>query len=67
MSHHMCLLLLDDKLHLAELPEDRAIRVLDIGTGTGIWAMDMGDRYPNATVIGNELSPIQPKWWVICV
>lgn len=62
MSHHMCLLLLDDKLHLAELPEDRAIRVLDIGTGTGIWAMDMGDRYPNATVIGNELSPIQPKW-----
>ncbi|KAL1656964.1 hypothetical protein SLS61_000003 [Didymella pomorum] len=37
MSHHMCLLLLDDKLHLAELPEDRAIRVLDIGTGTGGW------------------------------
>ena len=62
MSHHMCLLLLDDKLHLAELPEDRAIRILDIGTGTGIWAMDMGDKYPNAQVIGNELSAIQPRW-----
>ncbi|KAL1609406.1 hypothetical protein SLS59_001772 [Nothophoma quercina] len=62
MSHHMCLLLLDDKLHLAPLPEDRAIRILDIGTGTGIWAMDMGDKYPNAQVIGNELSPIQPRW-----
>ena len=62
MSHHLILLLLDDKLHLTELPKDRAIRILDIGTGTGIWAMDVGDRFPNATVIGNELSPIQPKW-----
>ena len=37
-------------------------RVLDIGTGTGIWAIEFGDRYPQANVLGNDLSPIQPRW-----
>ena len=37
-------------------------RVLDIGTGTGIWAIEFGDRFPHADVLGNDLSPIQPKW-----
>ncbi|KAF9699404.1 hypothetical protein EKO04_002129 [Ascochyta lentis] len=62
MNHHLCLLLLDNELHFTELPQDRSIRILDIGTGTGIWAMEMGDKFPNAQVIGNELSPIQPRW-----
>lgn len=35
-------------------------QILDIGTGTGIWAMDVADDYPNAQVIGIDLSPIQP-------
>ncbi|RPA82977.1 S-adenosyl-L-methionine-dependent methyltransferase [Ascobolus immersus RN42] len=35
-------------------------RVLDVGTGTGIWAIDFADLYPEATVIGTDLSPIQP-------
>lgn len=51
MNHHICLILLDGKLHLAPLPEDKPIRILDVGTGTGIWAMDMGDKYPNAEVV----------------
>jgi hypothetical protein len=33
---------------------------LDIGTGTGDWAIEMGDAYPNATIEGTDLSPIQP-------
>ncbi|KAG7438914.1 Secondary metabolism regulator LAE1 [Fusarium oxysporum f. sp. raphani] len=37
-------------------------KVLDIGTGTGIWAIDFADQYPNAEVIGTDLSPIQPDW-----
>ncbi|KAJ4287420.1 hypothetical protein N0V88_007692 [Collariella sp. IMI 366227] len=37
-------------------------KVLDIGTGTGIWAMDMADMYPNTTFIGTDISPIQPGW-----
>ena len=35
-------------------------RVLDIGTGTGIWAIDYADAHPDSTVIGVDLSPIQP-------
>jgi SAM-dependent methyltransferase len=34
--------------------------VLDFGTGTGIWAIDFADEFPSATVIGTDLSPIQP-------
>ncbi|KAF5706000.1 mRNA 3 end-processing YTH1 [Fusarium globosum] len=37
-------------------------KVLDIGTGTGISAIDFADQYPNAEVIGRDLSPIQPDW-----
>ncbi|KAJ0358551.1 hypothetical protein COL154_009057 [Colletotrichum chrysophilum] len=37
-------------------------RVLDLGTGTGIWAMDYGDEHPGSEVIGVDLSPTQPKF-----
>lgn len=47
-----------DALHLAPL-EDPA-EILDIGTGTGIWAIETADKYPQAQVTGTDLSPIQP-------
>ncbi|KAF2253092.1 S-adenosyl-L-methionine-dependent methyltransferase [Trematosphaeria pertusa] len=60
-AHHMYLLTLDHKLHLAPIKNPQ--RILDVGTGTGIWAIDMAaDQYPSATVIGTDLSPIQPEW-----
>src|SRR4051794_1739029 len=37
-------------------------RILDLGTGTGIWAVDFADEFPSSLVIGNDLSPIQPTW-----
>ncbi|KAI9838753.1 MAG: hypothetical protein M1837_002351 [Sclerophora amabilis] len=36
--------------------------ILDIGTGTGIWAIEVADEYPSAVITGTDLSPIQPKW-----
>ena len=36
--------------------------MLDVGTGTGIWAMDFADQFPAARVIATDLSPIQPTW-----
>jgi len=60
MAHHMYLLTLDNKLHLAPLEDPE--HILDVGTGTGIWAIDMAEQYPSASIIGADLSPIQPEW-----
>jgi predicted RNA methylase len=38
ISHHIALMLMDEKLTLAPLKSDIQ-NVLDVGTGTGIWAM----------------------------
>ncbi|KAI1761378.1 S-adenosyl-L-methionine-dependent methyltransferase [Hypoxylon sp. FL1150] len=61
MNHHFLTLCLGGKLFLAPLKDDIE-KVLDIGTGTGLWAIDMADEYPNCEVIGTDLSPIQPSW-----
>lgn len=61
LHHHIYRLALNGALHRAPLgPNFR--RVLDFGTGTGIWAIDMADEYPEAEVLGVDLSPIQPDW-----
>ncbi|MCJ1309622.1 hypothetical protein MMC25_003282 [Agyrium rufum] len=44
--------------HLSPAPDEQ--RILDLGTGTGIWAIDMADRYPDAEVVGIDLVNIQP-------
>ncbi|BAE61942.1 unnamed protein product [Aspergillus oryzae RIB40] len=57
---HVYSLILDGEIHLAPIKNPQ--RVLDIGTGTGIWAVDFADQYQSSEVIGNDLSPIQPRW-----
>lgn len=61
LHHHVFLLSLDGKLVCAPLVKDPR-RVLDIGTGTGIWAVEFADEYPSAEVVGIDLSPIQTSW-----
>ncbi|KAL1995846.1 hypothetical protein VTN49DRAFT_712 [Thermomyces lanuginosus] len=58
MVHEMCLLVLHRKLYLA--PIEKPQRVIDLATGTGLWAIDFADLHPQAEVIGSDLSPIQP-------
>ncbi|KAM5378779.1 hypothetical protein ACJZ2D_004252 [Fusarium nematophilum] len=60
--HHTSTLVLDGKLYLAPLEKKEIRKVLDIGTGTGIWAIDFSDEFPEAEVIGIDISPIQPTW-----
>ncbi|TWU79103.1 hypothetical protein ED733_008740 [Metarhizium rileyi] len=61
MLHHATTRLLDDRLFLAPIQPD-GMRILDIGTGTGLWPIQMGDSHPGASITGNDLSPIQPTW-----
>ncbi|EFX02944.1 hypothetical protein CMQ_2873 [Grosmannia clavigera kw1407] len=61
MKHAMMLELTDGKLFHAPVG-DNPQQILDIGTGTGIWAIDVGDRYPGAHVRGIDQTPIQPIW-----
>lgn len=37
-------------------------KVLDVGTGTGLWAEAFADRFPSAQILGTDLSPIQTTW-----
>jgi len=59
--HHTYLLLFDGKLYQAPIGPNPQ-KVLDVGTGTGIWAIDFADEHPSSTVIGTDLSPTQPRW-----
>ncbi|KAF9876736.1 methyltransferase domain-containing protein [Colletotrichum karsti] len=55
MKHTMMLEVTDGKLFYAPIAEDPQ-KIIDIGTGT------VADLYPSASIIGIDLSPIQPTW-----
>ncbi|RDW77001.1 hypothetical protein BP6252_05054 [Coleophoma cylindrospora] len=83
LQHHLFLLGFNNRLHFAPIEEIQGgfHTVLDIGTGTGIWAMEfdndleesgepmsnfafynLATAYPHVSVIGTDLSPIQPEY-----
>lgn len=51
------------KLYWAPLDPDKCFKVLDIGTGTGIWPIELAEsnQLPNANITGIDLSAIQPE------
>ncbi|RDW64606.1 S-adenosyl-L-methionine-dependent methyltransferase-9 [Coleophoma cylindrospora] len=63
LQHHLFSLTFNGKLFTAPIGKDKSLhRVLDIGTGTGIWAIDFADEHPESEVLGIDLSPIQPQF-----
>ena len=61
LQHTKYLHILDGRLCLAPIGPSPQ-QILDLGTGTGIWAMDFADECPSAVVIGVDIAPIQPEW-----
>ncbi|KAI1416225.1 S-adenosyl-L-methionine-dependent methyltransferase [Hypoxylon sp. FL1857] len=61
LSHHTLTLLFGDKLFQAPIG-DNPKRALDVGCGTGLWAIDFADTYQDCEVIGTDISPTQPYW-----
>ncbi|CAH0054229.1 unnamed protein product [Clonostachys solani] len=62
LQHHLSLHTLDNKLYICPAGRDGGIplrNVLDLGTGTGAWALDFADENPETQVYGVDLSPIQ--------
>ncbi|KAF4854438.1 Secondary metabolism regulator LAE1 [Colletotrichum siamense] len=53
----------EDPLFYAPVPVEKGdLKVLDVGTGTGIWAIDLADEFPAFEVIGTDISAVQPSW-----
>ncbi|KIW20571.1 hypothetical protein PV08_01146 [Exophiala spinifera] len=61
IGHHLYTKTFNSKLFLAPIDPNPS-QILDLGTGTGLWAIDVADAYPSAIITGTDLSPIQPSW-----
>lgn len=58
-QHAMMAHLWDGRLVLAPLPRAPKL-VLDVATGTGIWALEFARANPTSFIVGTDLSKIQP-------
>jgi ubiquinone/menaquinone biosynthesis C-methylase UbiE len=53
--------LFGERLFFAPLSKANPPRnILDIATGTGDWAIQMGDTFSSSQIIATDLSPVQP-------
>ncbi|KAH7040752.1 S-adenosyl-L-methionine-dependent methyltransferase [Microdochium trichocladiopsis] len=62
LQHLIWIEIAGGRYHLAPLKDARLTHVLDVGTGTGNWAIEFANLHPKVKVIGTDLSPIQPDW-----
>jgi len=63
LQHHILRMTFGPGLSMSGVEKQNDVhRVLDVGTGTGIWAIEYGDLHPESIVIGIDISPIQPAF-----
>lgn len=55
---HIMYSILSNK-RLYEAPIEAPTKVLDVGTGTGRWTVEMGAAYPAAAILGIDINPVQ--------
>ncbi|PVF94105.1 S-adenosyl-L-methionine-dependent methyltransferase [Serendipita vermifera] len=57
MGLYFCPDIVERLLHPAE---GASSKILDVGCGTGMWAIDMARRFPHVSVLGVDLAPHSP-------
>ncbi|RYP16832.1 hypothetical protein DL765_004853 [Monosporascus sp. GIB2] len=61
LLHLLFVGVLNGKYYLAPIGSNPQ-KIIDLGTGTGSWAIEVAEKFPGAEVVGVDLSPIQPDW-----
>ncbi|KAL9601705.1 MAG: hypothetical protein Q9219_002316 [cf. Caloplaca sp. 3 TL-2023] len=59
ITHQCFISILNGQLSFQNIPRS-AKRILDIGTGTGDWAIAVAERFPQAEVIATDIAGFQP-------
>ncbi|KAI1101772.1 S-adenosyl-L-methionine-dependent methyltransferase [Jackrogersella minutella] len=63
LQHEISVEVHDGELHLC--PVIKPSRVLDVGTGTGVWAVEYARRNPDSEVLGIDLNPVPPPPFIV--
>ncbi|KAK3934753.1 S-adenosyl-L-methionine-dependent methyltransferase [Diplogelasinospora grovesii] len=61
VKHAMMMEVTDGTLYHCPIDKN-AKKIIDVGTGTGVWAIEVAEALPDTQVLGIDLSPIQPDW-----
>ncbi|KAG0311560.1 hypothetical protein BGZ99_010080 [Dissophora globulifera] len=58
-QHYLCRFVFKGNFNV-KLDHDKPLKILDVATGTGVWALEMAHEFPNAEVYGVDISAIFP-------
>ncbi|KAK7921293.1 hypothetical protein PG985_009315 [Apiospora marii] len=67
LQHCMFRIALGGRLYLSPIKFETTKHVLDVGTGTGVWANEFAEEHPQTQVMGIDLSRIQPSRFPNCI